>query len=788
MTKVKFRTLFGVFFLSLSLLVFELVLTRVYSATLFYHFAFMAISVAMLGLSAAALAVHFYKDRFQAENKSVWTVRFCILYGVSIFAATWIVFLIPVNAYLAPNQIAGKLVLIYALSALPFFFAGLVISGLFANFYENIGRLYAYDLIGAGVGAVLVIPLINLAGGEAAVLFVVSFAFISAWLFAERNWKIPLALFIIALLMGFTNEQFGWLRIQYTKGQSLKSLDVEYNEWNSYSRIMVIPFKPGSEAAYTWCPSPNYPLPIMKTYSVMIDDGASSPILPFDGKNLKPVEYLKYDLTSLSHRLNGDGRTLIIGSGGGRDVLTGLLFGAESIDAVDINPLIFEAMNTKMAEFAGNIYRHPKVEWYAEEGRAFARRHENAYDLIQIAMIDTWAATTAGAYSLSENTLYTVEAFQDNMRALKPGGMFSFTRFFFIPPRQALRLVSIFLEAAEREGVEEPGKCILAGMYESLCTIVFKNEPFTQQEIIRFKADLKDLGFHLVYAPDEPADPFFAKLVEMDNKQKFYDWFPYNVTPPTDDEPFFFNMLKLKDIMKVFEMREGQMFNYYATYTLAVLLIISVAFTLLVLIAPTLVKTGTYNFTGDKKALLIYFILIGLAYIMIEVALLQRFVLLLEHPAYAASGVIAGLLVASGLGSMAFGRYKPKFKMVVRAGFGLIALFMLIHILFGWDIIQGVIHLSTPLKILISMFLILPLGFAMGFPLPAGLSRAGDGKSNYVAWCWALNGSASVIASTLAIALAMNNGFTFVLAVGLGAYALSFVLFEVFVLKRVAVD
>lgn len=782
------RTFLGIFLLSLSLLLFELTLIRVYSATLFYHFAFMAISVAMLGLSAAGLTVHLFPQRFMLTDLSNWSNSWSIAYGISIYIAFLLVFRIPVNAYLPPDQIAGKLTLIYILSAVPFYFAGLVISGLFSALPDKAGSLYAWDLIGAGLGALLIIPLMNLAGGESAVLFISMIGFGAAVLFSGKKWYVAVILLVVALALGLTNPFAGWLKIKYSKGQSIENLDARYNRWNSFSRIMAIPFKIGTDAApQTWAPSPRYrqAIPNKGHMSIMIDDGAATPVVPFNGTDLKPVSYLKYDLTSLAHRLNGDGNTLIIGSGGGRDVLTGLLYDARRIDAVDLNPLIFDAMNGPLADFAGDLYHHPKVRGITAEGRAYARRHPGEYDLIQVAMIDTWAATTAGAYSLSENSLYTVEAFQDYIHALRPGGMISFTRFFFSPPRQALRLVSIFLEAAEREGVEHPEKCILVGMYESLATLVFKAEPFTREEIQQFKADLTDLGFKLVYSPDSQPDHWFRSLVNTTDRSRFFEDYPYLVSPPVDDKPFFFNMLKMRDFLSVFEEQEGQRFNYYATYTLIMLLIISIIATFVVLILPTAFRSAGRDRFKGRVSLLLYFVGIGLAYIMIEVSLLGRMTLLLEHPAYAASAVVACMLLSSGFGSMIWGRTPShnRNKLFTIAA-GLIGAGLLFHIFLGDIVIHSLIHLPLVLKAFLAIILIAPLGMAMGIPLPAGITVAGVKSASTVAWCWAVNGAASVVASALAVVLAMSKGYSSVLTVSMVCYLGAFLLLTFFISSK----
>lgn len=775
MNKIRSATA-GIFLLSASLLTFELTLIRVYSATLFYHFAFMAISVAMLGLSAAALTVHRFPDKFRAEDLPRWGSIWSACYAASLIIILEITFRIPVNAYQPPDAIADKLAIIYILSAIPFYFAGLVFSGLFASFTSVIGRLYAWDLIGAGLGAVLIIPLLNWSGGESGPFIISAAGFGAAAIFARgRRRQFALGLVGVALLLSLTNHSFGWLKVKYSKGALLEQFEIKYNRWNSISRIMAIPFRPGTDAAYTWCPSPKYPLPVMPHLSLMIDDGAATPVLPFDGNNLKPIDYLKNDLTSLAHRLHGDGTTMVIGCGGGRDVLTGLLFDAKRIDAVDVNPLIFDAMNGKLAEFNGHLYKHPKVRGIVSEGRAFARRNPGTYDLLQVAMIDTWAATTAGAYSLSENSLYTTEAFIDYMKALKPGGMFSFTRFYFEPPRQALKIVSLYLEAAGKIGIKNPENCILVAYYESLATIIFKTEPFTPGEITKFKNDVADLGFHIVYTPNDRVNPYFRSLIESRNREAFYARYPFDIRPNDDERPFFFNMLKMKDFLRVFEIQEGQRFNYYATYTLLVLLGLSIVAVLLVLILPLAFWGEKLHKFAGRRALLLYFVGLGLAYIMIETALLQRFVLLLENPSTSASAIVAGMLISSGLGSWFYGSLSVRMRELwLKRAFLAIGIGMSIHILAGYQIIHWMIGFPMAVKILATAIFVLPLGFAMGMPLPAGLTAAGFHGEGTVAWCWAINGAASVVASPLAVTMAMSGGFNTVLIISLLVYGAAY--------------
>ncbi|MFN3820843.1 MAG: hypothetical protein ACK4OO_00795, partial [bacterium] len=430
-------------------------------------------------------------------------------------------------------------------------------------------------------------------------------------------------------------------------------------------------------------------------------------------------------------------------------------------------------MNTSLARFSGHLYSHPKVRPVVAEGRSWARRNPKTYDLIQVAMIDTWAATIAGAYALTENSLYTVEAFKDFLRALKPGGLLTFTRFFFNPPRQALRLASIYVQAAEELGIPDPAANILVARYESLATLIFKAEPFTRQEIQKFNEDLTELGFELVYTPIQRVNPYFKALLEAQDREEFFRKYPFDITPTTDERPFFFNILKIKDFLRVFEIREGQKFNYYATYLLLLVLILSLGITGLIILIPNVLIEDSVK-SKPPLVLLLYFVLIGLGFIATETAIIQRFVLLLENPLSASGAVLAGLLVSSGVGSYLYWRKGSPVNNtgVVRVWFFL-GLFLAVHAFCGSFIIRQALNLPMNAKLVLAVILITPLGLFMGIPMPMGLRLADRWGGGVVAWCWAINGAASVVASPLAVAVAIAYGFGAVLKWSLVFYILS---------------
>jgi hypothetical protein len=337
--------------------------------------------------------------------------------------------------------------------------------------------------------------------------------------------------------------------------------------------------------------------------------------------------------------------------------------------------------------------------------------------------------------------------------------------------------VSLYLAAAERTGIANPDSCIMVAKYESLSTLIFSKEPFSSVQIAKFRDDVKELGFEIVYTPNYRPNPYFKSFIETSRKKDFYARYQFDIRPNTDERPFFFNMLKMRDFLRVFEVKEGQKFNYYATYTLLILIPISLLATIAVLIIPLLLWSEKLERFSGRKELLAYFICIGLAYIMIETALLQRFVLLLEQPAAAASAVVAGLLISSGLGSMIWGRTPPeRRRKLLSLAFSLIFVGMALHVFLGYDLIHWMLPWPMAVKVVASAVLILPIGFAMGMPLPAALTAASGKGSGTVAWCWAVNGAASVVASPLAVALAMAYGFSTVLTLATLFYAAAFLL------------
>ncbi len=441
---------------------------------------------------------------------------------------------------------------------------------------------------------------------------------------------------------------------------------VLFSKWNSFSRIGVYAQPYGA-----WSLSKRYTGPLPDTHLMDIDSAAATQILHFGG-DLRDVEYLQYELTSLGYRLYGEpGRTpssplraLVIGPGGGRDLLSALVFGASSVDGVEINPIIAnDVMRGAFREYSGGVYDHPAVHIHVEDGRSFVRRSPDKYDVIQASLVDTWAATAAGAYTLTENSLYTVEAFDDYLDHLTDRGVLSISRWVF----DGLRLVSLAQEACARHGLSAADHLAVI-QNEGVATFLLKKTPFDAADRERLAAAARDLKFSILYLPGTTAEPMgdvrddYARLILAPDRQAFYRDYPFDVSPTTDDRPFFFHTNRLRSQRFIaaglrllgHPVEPPPQIGSWGTgglTALLVLLVISFALILAFIVGPLAITNRAALAPGWSRPLA-YFACLGAGFMLIEVALLQRFVLLLGHPVYSLTVTLLSLLLGTGIGSL----------------------------------------------------------------------------------------------------------------------------------------
>src|SRR3954468_9537753 len=491
------RHLAGVALVSATLLMTELALTRIFSVVMYYHFAFLAISIALFGLSASGVFAYVARRRIDRyATDTLLSTQSLVYAATTIVALFWLVRL-RVGLSYSPHNLVLMLT-IYLLAALPFFAGGLVVTLAISRLSAQINAVYAADLIGAAGGCLILIPLLDGLGAPGVVLSAAALATAAGVLFAPGRRRARLAaLAAVLLILPIAGQLSGRAGFDVVDTKGHKGDRVLFSKWNSFSRIGVYERTHGD-----WSLSPRYTGPLPDTRFMDIDSAASTPILGL-APDLSNAQYLRYELTALAYGLKErqDGFTaLVIGPGGGRDLASALVFGARHVDGVEINPIIAdEVMRDRFREFSGNIYANPRVRIAVDDGRSFVRRTPDRYDVIQASLVDTWAATAAGAYTLTENTLYTVDAFNDYLDHLSDDGVLTITRWV----ADGLRLVSLAQEACAQRGWSAEERLAVVRQ-DRVATFLLKKSPFTARDIATLHEVAGRLGFDVFYAP-QPA-------------------------------------------------------------------------------------------------------------------------------------------------------------------------------------------------------------------------------------------------------------------------------------------
>src|SRR5215510_5300261 len=771
---------------SFASLLLELAMTRLFSVVLFYHFAFFAISVALLGLGSGGVFAHIRRDWLGRFDLRVLGARLCCLNSAFIFLALEIVLHTPVALEVTGRNFS-KLTLIYLVTAIPFFFTGLLFSVLFARSDEEVPVFYGADLTGGALACLAVVPLLNSVGAPNALLCASLSMSAGGAVWAEKKRTRILALMqaaIFALLM-IGNLNGRWTDVVYAKGVFRDPKWVEFARWNAISRIEV---DRQNGARY-----------------IVIDADATSAIMNVDpalwdreqGSNPTPVQTglpaesafnwkksLMAAAPAVANVLRPHGDFAIIGPGGGVDVLRSVANGSPNVTGIEINPTIVNSvMRGRYADYSYHLYDRPQVHIHVQDGRSYIRGANETYDVVQMTLVDTWASTAAGAFALSENNLYTVEAFEEYFDHLKPDGFIAITRWEFKQPREALRVVSQAIQALHDNGVADPRPNFIViadgGLNEDgrPVLVLAKKTSFTSQEYLAVAQHLQ-ANPNLVWL-NPPAEFFWARalppgaeafqrLIRSNDPQAFASSYDYNVTPVTDTAPFFFFTLKTGHVIRNILAGTGHGMDWrinLGIVLLGMLLIISLAAVLVFLILPLLLQKSRPH--GLRIGSLLYFVAVGLGYILVEISLIQRFVLFLGHPTYALTVVVFLLLLSSGAGSITV--RPPNIRTILTAIAALIFIYavllpMLLAAAVGWPF---------GIKLVISAVVLVPLGFLMGTPFPTGLKLVNRGGNATVEWAWAMNASASVLGSVAAMVIAIHFGLTVTLACAALAYAMA---------------
>jgi len=784
------------FLISAATLTFEITLTRLFSVAQFYHFAFMIVSIALLGFGASGTALTIFPALGRKDPQRGLGLL-GLATGVSILGAYLLTNQLPFDSFSIAwdRRQVGILVLHYLALATPFFFSGMAVGLLLDVFRKSAGQIYAINLFGSALGCVFALLAPPFLGAEGTVTLSSGLATLGALVSLKNGSRrghgfeasavLLLTLICLDLGLHFASHRglpFMELHLSPYKGYSYAtqypSTELVYHRWNAFSRVDVV-----HSGGIHSIPGLSYRYlePLPRQDGLFVDGDDLSALLP-EGADLTFSSYLP---TALPFELRPGACALVLEPRGGLDVLAALALGAGQVTAVESNPLIVAAVE--------HIYTQPNVQVVLEADRTYlSREQEQAYDVIILSLISSYHPVRSGAYSLGEDYRYTVEAFQDTLARLTPDGLLSVTRWLQDPPSEGLRTFALAVTALERSGGNPEAQIVAFRGYNTV-TILVKNGAYTSDELGTVRAFASERAFDLVYTPDirpEETNRYnilpepiyyqaFSELLKTKPRQTFYDAYPFDVRPPTDDLPFFGHYFKWSQAGQIMAElgHTWQPFGGAGYFVILALLALAFLLASLIILLPLAIRrSDKENDTSRQITILrplLYFGSIGLAFLLVEIPLLQRFILYLGNPAYALTAVLFSILLFSAIGS------QLSHHISYRAALLLLVL-LILAVPYGLSYIFSLtLGFSLFFRLLLTALILAPIGFLMGIPFPAGIQwlqtlLPNDGtadKHSQIPWVWATNGAASVVASVLAALLALTFGFNWVLRLGALFYA-----------------
>ncbi len=775
------RGLAGVFVVSLAVIVLQVALTRLFSVVMWYHFAFVAISLAMAGLAVGGIALYLWPALMRRADAVI--PASCAFASLATAGALAYLVRVPVRSDSAADLLGTDVVALYLVSLLPFLFAGLAISAALARYARQIDRVYFYDLVGAGLGCAVVVALLNGLGAPAAVLGAAVLFGLGALLLAR-----PAARGDVLLGAGaaaITSALLLWqvatpvLEPVYTRGKtdSEQAGTAILERWNSHSRIKVYD-QPHDASRRAILIDGN-----ACTFLFRLEESATpesvSKALPFVMKGVAATPYV-----ILPERPE----VLVIGPGGGRDLLVALGHGAR-VTGVELNGIVFDFMcEGPIADWSGGLYRAPGVTTIHDEARSWLSSASQRFDLVQVSVVDTWAATAAGAFALAENALYTVEAFEEYFDHLKPDGVVHFSRYYRDPPRDSLRTVVLMEDVMRRRGVAHPEEHLAVFLDpidgDPVCaSILWSKSPLRGERLAKLERyassrfeGIPEGNLTPLHLPGRPPTEPIGRFVASADRARFVDEYPYDVSPTTDDRPFFFNSVRLGDVVSI----RGETFaNEQAVVVLVATLLTVLAIVLAAFVVPFVARYRAIRAESGRGtvARLLYFCAIGIGFMLIEIPAIQRFGLYVGHPTYALTTVLASFLVGTGVGSFGAGRWFGGSPVRgARLGLLLVVAGVVVLVSLVPPLLAATLAQPRALRIAVTVLLLAPLGFVMGFPLPLGVRALHARADGLVPWAWGMNGAASVLASVLGVVIGTYSGFTAAALTGAAAYGAAWAL------------
>jgi hypothetical protein len=765
--------LLGLALVSGGVLALEVLDTRLLSVLTWYSLAFLVIAMGLFGLTAGAVYVYLRPERYATERLATSLASDARRFALAVPISYALLLLVPLRA----EAVATTVVLFVAFSAaiaLPFVPAGSIVAAALTRAPLPIGRVYAVDLIGAALGAGLVPPLLRVLDGGSAILAIGALAALASVAFARaasdrRAARLggALTLALLALAIGNSMSSRGLVPL-WVKGRAEDRALVELELWNSFSRVQVL--KPAHVPAALWGGGTRCQPQLVHQRGIEIDGHASSPLY-LVGNELERLRFLDCDVTNAVHRIRPQGPIAIIGVGGSRDIQAALLAGHRPIVGIELNDRVIQILTGPLGRDTG-IPGHADVRLVVDEARSWLERHPERFDVIQASLIDTWAATGAGAHALGENSLYTVEAFRLFLSRLSAAGVLSVSRWSTV---ETSRLVALAVAALLEQGSTEPRRHLALLSAGAVSTLLIGRDPLSVEDVNALRTLSEEKGFSVNVAPGVPSTAERLERVLSSTSRAELDRLTLlpalDFRPPTDDRPFFFNVIRPSAIWsKPPEVTRGTIEgNLLATRTLGLALLASLVLSALAIVLPLWRRARpARRVDAGLWAAFAYFAAIGAGFMLAEIALLMRLSLILGNPAHSLMIVLASLVGAAGLGSLVSDRLplarRPwclVFPPVLSAVLAVVAL--------GWPAawLSGA---SSAARVAASAGICALVGACLGVAFPAGLRLARRAHDQETPWLWGINGVASVLASSAAILIALRLGLSALLLVAACAY------------------
>jgi len=787
----------GVFLITFSLLIFQILQTRILSVLAWYYLAFFAISVAMLGMTVGAVWVYLWRERFESAPLPVTLSNFALLTAVAMPASVIAQFCLITAPALSLTTLISWSLLLGAM-AVPYVLSGVVVSLALTRSPFPAGQVYGVDLLGAALGCIAVIGILNVVDAPNATFIAGVISGLSALAFAASAssddqqtlkskawWRRPMPVLLVLLALALINALSPVRFRPILVKDEIEASPGAYEKWNSYSRVRAD--LPETKPPILWGPSDKLPPNTVVSLSVMNIDGQAGTVMYHYDGTLESIDFLQYDLANLAYHLPGIRKSAVIGVGGGRDLLSAHLFGVQELTGVELNP-IFVNLHTRHPFYReySNLTALPHLTLCIDDARSWFAATKERFDLVQMSMIDTWASTGAGALSLSENGLYTLEGWRAFLNTLKGNGVFTVSRWYNSGEiNETGRMIGLAAASLLDAGVQDTRQHLYVASTGHIATLVLSKTPFTPEQLRALDGTVRDLGFNVLMAPGrEPASALLRQITEshdLTSLNRVLGSYYLDLTVPTDARPFFFNQLRLFDVRSAMTLLRLRLHNNLAGGVVKGNLVASAVLLLILFISVTaVIATIIVPLKGAARqcarplvvAGSLYFSLIGAGFMLAEIALLQYFSVYLGHPIYSLGVCLFSLILASGLGSLTSDWLRLRTRGSLLVWGAILVVYLIVMRQFLPIVFQATTNQERMVRIGISLAVILPLGFLLGFAFPTGMRLVEAVDTEPTPWFWGINGATGVLASVLGVVISMSAGIDTAMLVSAFCYLL----------------